>query len=166
MPAMLAKPPPPKLCRVRTSLAYFAILGVWLPLVALWWISGGAPEHTLIALFGQYSRVDAFEFIDRVAGIFCVVHTSLCVAAGFAVYYRRFDVFLIFWIGPALALGFYVVGSGISDPAWYTIAALGAIGEMVSLVVAIGYWIANRRGAGNSTSSSDSPPAAGSDSNG
>lgn len=126
--------------------AYAAIIWVWLPFAILLWTSGGSPERALQAIFGRYSRYDAFEFIDGIAGPFCIVHSILSVVATLAVACRRFDVFTIVWIGPLLALLCYVVADGISDPAWFTIVGMCSIGEIVSAVVSLGYWAIKRRG--------------------
>jgi hypothetical protein len=115
--------------------AYAAIFVCWLPLAVLVVRSGGDPDAYLIAVVGANSAV---------VGLFSVFHTLLCGVGVAAVFCRRFDVLTILPIGPGLAILFYVLEQGFSDPAWFTIVAMCSIGEIVGILVALVYWAANR----------------------
>jgi hypothetical protein len=121
--------------RTGALAAYTAIFVSWLPLAVLLVRSGGHPDAHLITLVGANSAV---------VGLFSVFHTLLCGVGVAAVFCRRFDILTILPIGPGLAILFYVLEQGFSDPAWFTIVAMCSIGEMVAILVALVYWAANR----------------------
>ena len=121
--------------RFGAFVAYFVIIGSWLPLAVLFIRSGRNPDVYLGGEFGPVSEI--FRVVS-------LLHTLLGVIAIAAVYFRRFDVVAVLLFGPGIGLLYYVVADGFSDPAWLTIVAICSIGEMVAIVVGLSYLAVTR----------------------
>lgn len=123
--------------RIAIVTASLLIFGGWLALSALSVHSGPNVERGLRALFGRYSRVDAFDGVNGIVGAFWCLHSVLSLIAAAALYRRRFDVLTVLLIGPALAALLLAFEEDWSDPAWFTIVGVTSIGEIVSSLVAL-----------------------------
>lgn len=125
---------------LRTLVPAVLVLG-WLGLSALLLVAKGNPEAALRGALGRHARADAFEHLNGIAIPFWTVHTSLTLVAIAAARSQRSDVLGVLPIGPAIALLIGLLGQDWSDPNWFVVVAVCAIGWLVSTVVAVGYWV-------------------------
>ena len=124
------------------QLATLAVLvSLWLGLSGLLVVTRGKPEAFLATTLGRFGRAGAFEHLNGVSILVWSVHSFLVVIAIAATRYRRTDVVAVLVIGPVIALVIALLGQRWSDPNWFEVVAVCAIGWLVGTVVGCVYWV-------------------------
>ena len=125
-----------------------AVLGAlvisWIGLSGLLLFVRGDLEAFLRSTFGRFSRADAFEHVNDIAGTFWLMHSLLVLIAVAAARHRRPDVLAVLIIGPVIALSIGLLRQAWSDPNWFVIVAVCTIGWLVGAVIGGLYWALKR----------------------
>lgn len=91
------------------------------------------------------ARPDAFEFVNRFTAppftIVILVWLAMTVGFGLA---NRYASLAVLAFGPVIAAVFVVSFTDFSDPAWYTIGAVVAIGCIVGIGVSVSWDVFGR----------------------
>lgn len=130
----------------RDGLPYWQIAtlatlaALWTALSTLFAVSLGSPEALLLRVFENSVRADAFFALDCALVYFWVVHSCLLIFGMVAVRFRRYDVFTVMILGPALACCLSLFSQKWSDPNWTVFLGIWYIGWLVGMVVGGLYW--------------------------
>jgi hypothetical protein len=140
--------PSPRIACVWPVVSLGILVLIWAALTGLLIASHGKPEAYLAATFGRSSRPDAFEHLNGIAVHVWFLHSALVLLALLAVRRRRTDVLGVLLIGPVIALTIAILGQQWTDPNWFVVAAVFAIGSLVGAVVGGAYWMVKRFSCG------------------
>lgn len=132
------------LIAIKAILKIVAIIGCALPAVAVLSLLLFAPPDLESWLSDRYvgvSRKDAFDGVNKVFPLFA---TTICITSLVACIFacgNRFRYIVYLALGPLIATCMYVIGNGMSDPAWMTFLAMNTIGMFVSVVVTCAIYV-------------------------
>ena len=88
-----------------------------------------------------FFRPDAFEFLNRTALQFVALVCGVSFCVSLCVCIRRYKFIASLMAGNVVGTLCYLCSYGVSDPAWFSFAALNELGMLVSIIVTAA-WVA------------------------